>query len=55
MASGLRKPATKYGKPLGKRKTLSGQPPPPLFNFRAGELEGAPPELRARILPPHMR
>ena len=33
----------------------SGQPPPPLFNFRAGELEGAPPELRARILPPHMR
>ena len=33
----------------------SGQHPPPLFNFRAGELDGAPPELRARILPAAMR
>jgi len=33
----------------------SGQHPPPLFNFRAAELAGAPPELRARILPQHLR
>ena len=33
----------------------SGQHPPPLFNFRSGELDGAPPELRARILPAAMR
>ena len=33
----------------------NGQHCPQLFNFRSGELEGAPPELRARILPPHMR
>jgi len=33
----------------------SGQQPPPLFNFRTEDLAGASPELRARILPPHLR